>query len=76
MNKNLILFALFFLIISCVPPTRFKSLQDETTTCRQERDMLKAANEQLTVENKEVKARLAAAEKDLARAGRDTLRWK
>ncbi len=76
MSKNLILFALFFLTVSCVPPTRFRSLQDETTTCQQERELLKAANEQLTVDNKEMKARLAAAEKDLARAGRDTLKWK
>ncbi|MBN1143079.1 MAG: OmpA family protein [Bacteroidales bacterium] len=76
MSKSLILFVLFFLTISCVPPTRFKSLQDETTTCQQERELLKAANEQLTVDNKEMKARLAAAEKDLTRAGRDTLKWK
>jgi chemotaxis protein MotB len=75
MKKSLSLLVLLAVITACVPPTRFKSLQSETMTCKEERDLLKAENEKLSVENKEMKARLAAAEKDLARAGRDTLKW-
>ena len=76
MKKPGVLLLLIVLISSCVPPTRFKALQSETLTCQEERDLLKADNEQLTVENKETKARLAMAEKDLARAVSDTLKWK
>ena len=64
------------LFSSCVPPTRFKALQSETLTCQEERDLLKAENEKLSVEIKEATPRLALAEIDLARAGRDTVKWK
>jgi chemotaxis protein MotB len=64
------------LITSCVPPTRFKALQSETLTCQEERDLMKAENEKLSVENKEIKALLTLAEKRLAQAGKDTLKWK
>jgi chemotaxis protein MotB len=64
------------LITACVPPTRFKALQSENFNCRDERDMLKTENEKLTVENKEMKSRLNLIEKDLERAGKDTVKWK
>ena len=59
--------------VACVPPTRFKALQTESMSCQEERDRLRAENEQITVENKEIRSRLAMAEKKLDRAGRDTL---
>jgi chemotaxis protein MotB len=75
--KNIVLLSLMALFFaSCVPPTRFKTLQSETLTCKEERDYLKAENEKLSVENKEISARLLAAQLDLARAGRDTVKWK
>lgn len=74
--KNAILISLALLVVwACVPPTKFKALQSESMTCREERDMLRAENEKLSVENRELSARLARAENVLARAGRDTVRW-
>lgn len=64
------------ILSSCVPPTRFKALQSESLTCQQERDLLKAANEELSVEIRETRARLDQAEKTLQQASKDTLRWK
>jgi len=64
------------LITACVPPTRFKALQSANYNCQDERDMLRKQNENLTVENKEMKSRLNLIEKDLERAGKDTLKWK
>ncbi len=75
--KNALLFALipaFF--TSCVPPTRFKALQDEKLTCQEERDLLKTENEKLGVENKELGGKLETAQSALAKAGKDTVRWK
>jgi chemotaxis protein MotB len=63
------------LVWSCVPPTKFKALQSETMSCREERDMLRAENEKLSVENRELASRLAGAGKALAKAGRDTIEW-
>jgi chemotaxis protein MotB len=75
--KNILILLLFALFtFSCVPPTRFKALQSESVTCQEERDQLKISQEQLTVENKELKARLTRTESDLAKAAKDTLRWK
>jgi len=62
--------------VACVPPTKFKALQAESISCEEERDRLRAENEQFSVEIKELRSRLAVAEKSLARAGRDTLKWK
>jgi chemotaxis protein MotB len=71
---NLLLLAVF--ACACVPPTRFKALQSESLTCQEERDRLRAENEKLSVENKEMKSKLAMDEKSMARACRDTLKWK
>jgi len=66
---------LIFSIISCVPPTKFKALQSETLSCQEERDLLKAELEKLSVENRETAAKLARAQKMLEKAGKDTLKW-
>jgi chemotaxis protein MotB len=70
----ILLFACFF--TACVPPTRFKALQSANYNCQDERDMLKKQNEKLTVENREMRSKLSLIEKDLERAGRDTVKWK
>ena len=74
--KKLIALMLTGACMACVPPTRFKALQSERLTCQEELELLKAGNEILSVENKELQSKLTKAEKDLARAGKDTLRWK
>lgn len=71
---NLLLIAA--IMSSCVAPTKFKALQSETQTCKEERDLLKTENEQLLVENKELQSKISMAENDLARAEKDSLRWK
>ena len=74
--KNIILVSLAIIItVSCVPPTKFKALQSENLSYREQRDMLRAENEKLSVENRELAARLERAEKILEKAGRDTIRW-
>jgi len=64
------------IVVACVPPTKFKALQAESLSCEGERDRLRAENEQISVEIRELRSRLAVAEKALARAGRDTMKWK
>jgi chemotaxis protein MotB len=76
MNKLTVLLLFTGFAVSCVPPTRFKALQSESLTCQEERDRLKAENENISVENKELRSKLALAEKILEKAGRDTLKWK
>ena len=76
MMKNIFLLLLLAIsTVSCVPPTKFKSLQAESLTCQEKNEMLKTQLDQLEVENREVKARLTMAEKSLARAAQDTLAW-
>lgn len=75
--KNIVPVTIIILLIaSCVPPTKFKALQSETMSCREERDMLRAENEKLSVENRELAARLTRTENILAKAGQDTVKWK
>ncbi len=76
MKKSTILLLFTISMVSCVPPTKFKSLQSEALTCQEENNLLKAEHEQLTVENKEIKGHLAMLEKDMDRAARDTVKWK
>ncbi len=74
--KKIVYTALIVLLSgSCVPPTKFKSLQSETMTIREERDMLRAENEKLSVSNREMEAKIDRMQKLLEKAGRDTLKW-
>jgi chemotaxis protein MotB len=76
MKKLLSFILLTGLTLACVPPTRFKALQSETLTCQEERDRLRAENEKMGVDNRELNSKLAQADKTLAEAGRDTVKWK
>jgi len=76
MKKIASLFIIAFLVTACVPPNKFKALQTEQATCQEERDRLRAENEKFSVDNKELSSRLSAADKSLARAGLDTVKWK
>ena len=73
MKNSIFILILAVSLSSCVPPTKFKALQSETLTCQEERDLLRAETEKLSVENKELSAQLARALKTLEKAGRDTL---
>jgi chemotaxis protein MotB len=50
--------AMLFSAIACVPPSQFKETQMENQDCQDERDLLIASNEKLTVENTELKSNL------------------
>jgi chemotaxis protein MotB len=76
MKKIICLFFLVSLIAACVPPNKFKALQTESANCQEERDRLRAENEKMGVDNKELASKLAVADKSLTKAGRDTVRWK
>ena len=52
----IILFA--FSLTACVPPKQFKDIQRENKNCHEERDLLKAENEKLTVDNNELKSKI------------------
>ena len=54
------------LVAGCVPPKRFKEVNDKGYRMEADRDQLFAENEKLTVENTEMKARM-----DLANAARE-----
>lgn len=52
--------------LSCVTPMQFKQLQEENQTCLMERELLKKENEKLTVDNKELTAKLEVLEEEIA----------
>src|SRR5512133_438109 len=61
--------------VACVPPSKFKALQTMNVNCGEERDLLKAEKEKLSVDNTEMSARLSRAENQLDKAGKDTVKW-
>jgi len=72
MRHIIFLFAAL-LIISCVPPTKFKTLQSQAMTFEQENKALKAEVERLAVEVKETGSRLAMMEARMAKVAKDTM---
>ncbi len=76
MKSAVAAFIIVILAVACVPPTKFKALQSESLTCQEEKELLVAENEKLSVAGREMAAKLAKAERDLARAGKDTIYWK
>jgi hypothetical protein len=76
MRKIVLTLLLAGLCAACVPPTRFKALKSQSLSCQEQRDVLKAENEKLEVENREMMVKLGLTEAMLARAGRDTVKWK
>jgi chemotaxis protein MotB len=53
---------------SCVPLTRFKTLEQQSADCQQVRENLKTENDKIMAENREVKTSLDIAQKDLQKA--------
>ncbi len=64
-NITLLYLVVFFMLLSCVPPSQFRETQNLSQDCQEERDMLTSRNEKLTVENTELKAKLDANENSL-----------
>ncbi|MBN1413618.1 MAG: OmpA family protein [Bacteroidales bacterium] len=60
-----------FMVLSCVPPTRFKSLQQENTDCQREKKILKTENDKISAENRELKSSLEVSQKDLMKVKTD-----
>lgn len=59
---------------SCVPATEFTQLTDKSNSLQSERDDLMAKNEQLTVENREMSARIDQVEEQQQRNIEDSIR--
>ena len=57
------------MMVACVPPTKFKTLQQQNTDCQQERENLKAENDQLLAESLELKLAEERLQKDIKTAG-------
>jgi chemotaxis protein MotB len=75
MNRSILyilgFFALLVFSISCVSGKKFSSLQDTSKQFMNERDAFKTDNIGLEMENKELKAKLAALEKQVGSAEHD-----
>jgi chemotaxis protein MotB len=64
----IILFISTLLTTACVPLTRFKTLEQQSADCQQERESLKTENDKIMAENREIKTSLDIAQKDLQKA--------
>jgi chemotaxis protein MotB len=62
------------LLASCVPSGEFSQLSDKSNALQHERDQLMAENEFLTVENREMKARVGKVEDQQEQLVRDSIR--
>lgn len=62
MSNKWIILALVVVSSSCVPATQFREVDRKSGSLQQERDELMAENEHLTVQNREMKARINSVE--------------
>ncbi|NOR34870.1 MAG: OmpA family protein [Bacteroidales bacterium] len=62
------------LLGSCVPSREFTQVTDKNKVIQEDRDKLLAENEQLTVENREMKSRIDNVEKEKERFKEDSIR--
>ena len=62
------------LLGSCVPSREFTQVTDKNKVIQEDRDNLLAENEQLTVENREMKSRIDNVEKEKERFKRNLTR--
>jgi chemotaxis protein MotB len=67
MKKITVLMLVLGILVAaaCVPPTKFKTLQQQNTDCQQERENLKTENDKITAENREIKSALENSQKEL-----------
>jgi len=76
MKKIYFLLLPTLLLVSCVPTRQFKETQDKSNKLENERDRLMMENEQLTVENTEMKALMDNVREEGERFSRDSLAMK
>jgi chemotaxis protein MotB len=74
MRKILYILAGAALLGSCVPTREFTQVTDKNRVIQEDRDNLKAENEQLTVDNREMKARIGDVEKQKQRFVEDSIK--
>jgi chemotaxis protein MotB len=74
MRKILYILAGAALLGSCVPTREFTQVTDKNRVIQEDRDNLKAENEQLTVANREMKARIGDVEKQKQRFVEDSIK--
>jgi chemotaxis protein MotB len=70
-NSFLILSLGAFMAFSCVPLTKFNTLEKQNSDCQQEREALKTENDKIAAENREIKTSLEVTQKDLQKASND-----
>jgi len=75
MNKSLSLTVIALisalLVLSCVPGRKFRELQNASRQNMIDRDDFKAENLTLSMENREIEARIAALEKEMSKSRQD-----
>jgi chemotaxis protein MotB len=73
MKKINIILSLFVLalITACVPPTKFKTLQQQHADCQQEREKLKTENDKIMAETQEIESSLETTRKELQKTQAD-----
>jgi chemotaxis protein MotB len=74
MRRILYILAGAALLGSCVPSREFTQVTDKNKVIQEDRDNLKAENEQLTVDNREMKARIGDVEKQKQRFVEDSIK--
>jgi len=74
MRKGLYIIIAITFLGSCVPATEFTRVNEKSRTLQQERDDLMAENEYLTVENREMGAKIDEVEQQQEKFVRDSIR--
>lgn len=74
--SNLLATLLAFTLLACVPPRQFKDIQRENKDCQEERDILKGANEKLSVENNELKSKIEVINENISKLLEDSIKKK
>jgi chemotaxis protein MotB len=70
-SRTLIAFISVLFVISCVPVKKYRELQNTSRQNLIDRDDFKAENLTLSMQNREIEARIAALEKDMSRSRQD-----
>jgi chemotaxis protein MotB len=71
--KQIVFLILSLVIVSCVPPTKFRTLQSQATTSEEENKALKAEVDRLNIEVRETGSKLSRMEEKMAKVAEDTM---
>jgi chemotaxis protein MotB len=71
-NVHIVTFVAGLLFITgCVPPMKFKALQQQNDNCMQEQERLKTENDNLSAENKEMKSAVELLQQNLKKSAQE-----